>query len=190
MVHRPWGSVPCDWLLFSQRGRFVSLMTKSYSALSNTHLHSAELMSNISHVQHLEVGHIFEVQEGHSIFLKSCNVANCRGFKEHLAHVWSTTPIFYSQLAREREYVRNNLPAYDTWTIPSTPKKHKASLSPDVLSLSPSTASASPASTQAWWSNMVNIHGQQDEKLVHQPWSQLTQLSCKSDANIVDPAEL
>ena len=52
MVHRPWGSVPCDWIMFSQRGRFVSLMTKSYSALSNTRLHSAERMSNILHVQH------------------------------------------------------------------------------------------------------------------------------------------
>ena len=28
------------------------MMTKSYSALSNTRLHSAELMSNILHVQH------------------------------------------------------------------------------------------------------------------------------------------
>ena len=59
MVHRAWGSAPCDWIMFSQWGRFVSLMTKSYSALSNTRLHSAELMSNILHVQHrkLPTGH-------------------------------------------------------------------------------------------------------------------------------------
>lgn len=97
----------------------------------------------------LEVGHIFEVREGHSIFLKSGNVTSCRGFKEHLAHFRSTAPIFYSQLAREREYVRNNLPAYDTWTIPSTPKKgkkRKASSSPEVSSPSSSTASVSPTS--------------------------------------------
>jgi hypothetical protein len=55
----------------------------------------------------LEVGHIFEVREGHSIFLKTSNVTDCRRFQEHLAHFRSTTPIFYSQLAREREYVRS-----------------------------------------------------------------------------------
>ena len=87
----------------------------------------------------LEVGHVFEVREGHSIFLRSADVSSCPGFKERLAHFRSNAPIFYSQLAREREYVRNNLKTYDTWSIPSsTPQKRKASSSPRVSSSSPS----------------------------------------------------
>jgi hypothetical protein len=90
----------------------------------------------------LEVGHIFEVREGHSIFLKTSDVTDCLGFKDHLAHFRSTAPIFYSQLAREREYVRSNL-TYDIWGAPSTPRKRKASSSPEV---SPSSSgSMSPA---------------------------------------------
>ena len=107
----------------------------------------------------LEVGHIFEVREGHSIFLRTRNVTNCCGFQEHLAHFRSTAPIFYSQLAREREYIRNNLPAYDTWTIPSTPKKskkRKASSSPEVVS-SPSAASASSVSPKLISSSPIII---------------------------------
>ena len=91
----------------------------------------------------LEVGHIFEVREGHSIFLKTSDVTNCPGFKDHLAHFRSMAPIFYSQLAREREYVRSNM-TYDIWGIPSTPKKRKASSSPDISSTSSSSTSPTP----------------------------------------------
>ena len=65
------------WLIIDQSaGLLRKLLTKSYSALSNTRLHSAELMSNISHVQHSPSTHYREKhrstislhQTGHSTF--------------------------------------------------------------------------------------------------------------------------
>ena len=89
----------------------------------------------------VEVGHVIEVREGYSIFLKSSNVTCCPNFKEHLATFHSTTPLFYGKLAQEREYVRNALKTSDTWSIPSTPQKRKASSSPSI-SPSPSPPAA------------------------------------------------
>ena len=93
----------------------------------------------------VEVGHILEVREGHSIFLRSKDVDGCRGLQDHLAAFRRSAPVFYGQLARERQYVRDYAHAWETdWDIGLTPRKRKASASPSVSSSEP--ASLSPPS--------------------------------------------
>lgn len=46
----------------------------------------------------VDIGHVIEVREGHSIFLRSNNVEICRGLEEYLATFQKSTPIFYGSL--------------------------------------------------------------------------------------------
>ena len=93
---------------------------------------------------HVDVGHIIEVREGHSIFLRSKDVDICPGFKEHLAAFRRSAPHFYGQLARERQYVHDYIKTYDTdWDL-STPRKRKASASPSGSAVSSRSTPSPP----------------------------------------------
>ena len=88
----------------------------------------------------VKVGHILEVREGHSIFLWSRDVNGCRGLQDHLAAFWRSAPVFYGQLAREQQYVRDYAHAWETdWDIGLTPRKRKALASPSVSSSEPAS---------------------------------------------------
>lgn len=96
----------------------------------------------------VEVGHIIEVREGHSIFLRSKDADVCQGLQDHLAAFRRSAPIFYGQLARERQYVRDYAHAWETdWNIGLVPRKRKASASPDGSSSEPTPSPPSPPSS-------------------------------------------
>ena len=109
--------------------------------------HSLELYDDagFQYWMKVEIGHIVEVREGHSIFLRSTDVEICPGFRDHLATFRKSTPIIYGQFVRERQYVRDYVHTWETdWDIVSTPRKRKASISPSGSSAE--SAPLSPAS--------------------------------------------
>ena len=107
----------------------------------------------------VEVGHVIEVREGHSIFLRSKDIDGCRGLKDHLAAFRRSAPLFYGQLARERQYVRDYAHAWETdWDIGS-PRKCKALASPSVSSSEPTPLSPpSPPSSPDVIEKQVSHH--------------------------------
>lgn len=76
----------------------------------------------------VEAGHIIEVREGHSIFLRSKDAEVCRGLKEHLEEFRRSAPHFYGQLARDRQGVHAFFYDYEMgWDSELTPRERDAS---------------------------------------------------------------
>jgi len=94
----------------------------------------------------VEAGHIIEVREGHSIFLRSKDAEVCRGLKEHLEEFQRSAPHFYGHLAHDRQGVRAFFYDYEMgWDSELTPRERDASATPSGSSSSPSSPASPPS---------------------------------------------